>query len=132
MTYHAKYIKNKVKDISLGMQLVAQIRHEFTNYDKLARFYSYYRDKRSELNFTIGKLIKEIITIQEFHDKVDEIEAYVDLTNKSNQKRFLKEEAARLKSITFNNHTETTLKKYAKHNLNLVMHGKAVKNIKGV
>lgn len=70
---------------------VAKIRHEFTRYDKLCSFYSVYPYARKKLNRTIGKLIGEKITIDEFHKIVRGIEAEVDLTRKDNQRRYLKQ-----------------------------------------
>lgn len=69
---------------------VNEIRHEHTNYDRLAAYYNAQKKYRTKLNQTIMKLINGQITIPEFRERVAVIEASVDLTRKPNQKRFIK------------------------------------------
>ena len=112
------------------LPFVTEIRHRFTNYDRLVTFYQYYRHKRSILNGVIYALIKEEIDIPTFKERVAKIEAYVDLTKKENQKRFLKTEQERLNKQSIQQLSPKTLKQFAKNNLSSMLHGKCVaKNV---
>lgn len=85
------------------IEFIAQIRHQCTNYEKLSNFYYYYKNKRSELNSLIGMLLDNAIEIPEFRKRVSEIENYIDLNIKSNRKRFIEEETARLRlNVSYN------------------------------
>lgn len=108
------------------LPFVTQIRHEFTNYDKLIPFYQYYGKQRTILNGIIFALIKGEIDIPTFKERVTEIENYVDLTKKRNQKRFLKTEQERLKNKALQPISEKDLKKFAKNNLSSILHGKCI------
>lgn len=77
---------------------IAQIRHEHTNYNRLASFYCLMPQKRHELNRIIGSLIQGQIDIPEFHSQVRKLERQVDLTISSNRRRFIKKYKQRIVS----------------------------------
>lgn len=72
------------------IRLMALIRHEHTNYDRLSAFYSVNNAFRSTLNAIIGRLIDEKIDIPKFREQIERLESKVDLTIKRNQKEFIK------------------------------------------
>ena len=105
------------------LRLLCQIRHEFTNYEKLILFYNTYPKKRKELNGVIARLIKEGPDyISEFKRKVKSIENYIDLNKKEAKQRFLKEEEERLRITSGDpGATKKILKEWAQNNLNEII-----------
>ena len=80
------------------LKLLCNIRHQYTNYDKLAMFYSVYPEKRSALNSVIAELIKTGPDgIDEFRKKVKVIEEYVNLNRKAAKQRFLNDKIVKLR-----------------------------------
>jgi hypothetical protein len=103
-----------------------EIRHNFTNYDGLVTFYQYYKKQRTKLNGVIYALLKEQIDIPTFHERVKQIEDFVDLTQKDNQKRFIKTEMERLGKQSFQPQSNRILRKWAKNNLAHMLHGRLI------
>lgn len=81
-----------------NLKLLCDIRHQYTNYDKLAMFYSVYPEKRSALNGVIAELIKTGPDgIDKFRKRVKVIEEYVDLNRKEAKQRFLNDKIVKLR-----------------------------------
>ena len=78
------------RDIPERIKLMALIRHEHTNYDRLSAFYSVNKAFRTTLNAIIGRLVDEKIDIPKFREQIERLESKVDLTIKRNQKEFIK------------------------------------------
>lgn len=80
------------------LKLICDIRHQFTNYEKLVYFYSVFPKRRKELNSYIGKLIREgPDAIEDFKQKIKKLERKVNLNGKEGKEAFLKQEEKRLK-----------------------------------
>lgn len=95
---------------------IRKIRHEHTNYDKLAAFYSDFKGMRKKLNQTIGNLLMEKITIEEFRAKVASIERNVDIKhNKKARKNFIKHHRNMLMKTGF--YTVAQANSIARHNI---------------
>lgn len=118
------------------LKLLCQIRHEYTNYEKLMVFYHLYPGKRSELNGVINKLIEVGPEgIQKFREKVKKIEDYVNLNRKKTKKRFIKEQTIRIKE-QYPNYSnsivkkcaETMLSQYIRENNEQINYNKGVNN----
>lgn len=101
------------------LPFVAQIRHEFTNYDKLTSYYAQFREERGNLNRVISDLIGGLIDIPEFHERVKEIEERVDLTRKRNQKKYLKKQQKLLQRQKC--YTQSQIHEISKRNLQNVL-----------
>lgn len=98
------------------LYFIKKIRHEHTNYDKLAAFYSDRKDLRRKLNQVIGSLLMEKITIEEFRTKVASIERRVDIKhNKKARKNFIK--CHRNKLLKTGYYTLTQANAIARHNI---------------
>lgn len=95
---------------------IRKIRHEHTNYDKLAAFYSDQKHFRKELNRTIGALLAGKIDIPEFRAKVAQIERKVDIRNNPKaRKNFIKYHRNMLLKTGF--YTVSQANAIAKHNI---------------
>lgn len=103
------------------LKLLCEIRHQFTNYEKLIVFYNTYPRKRSELNHNIKKLIENGPDyVEVFREKVKKIEDYVNLNKKDAKKRFLQEEETRLRQAN-PECMERNIKEWALNNLSQVI-----------
>lgn len=103
------------------LKLLCEIRHQFTNYEKLIVFYNTYPKKRTELNSNIRKLIERGPDyIEKFKDKVKSLEDYVNLNKKESKKRFLKEEEERLHKANPECMSKN-IKEWAQNNLNQII-----------
>lgn len=100
-------------------RVICQIRHEFTNYDRLSAFYHVQRELRTQLNRVIGLLRLDRITIEEFRSKVRDIEQRVDLTRKPNQKRYIK--ASRNSILATGHYTVNQANAIAKKNVGQIL-----------
>lgn len=95
------------------LRLLCHIRHEYTNYEKLAVFYKIYPKRRSELNAEINRLIKEGPDgIERFRKRVKFIENQINLNLKDVKKRFIEEEMKRIKE-KYPHYMDSTIKKCA-------------------
>ncbi|MCL1786042.1 MAG: hypothetical protein FWG39_02740 [Alphaproteobacteria bacterium] len=72
-------------------KIVSELRHNHTNYNMLATFYECQPRYRRQLDGVCERLVGGVFTKEQFSAEVCRIEAEVDLTNKKNQKRFIKE-----------------------------------------
>ncbi|MCR5610062.1 MAG: hypothetical protein K6G26_13470 [Lachnospiraceae bacterium] len=103
------------------LRLICQIRHEFTNYDKLVTFYDIYPNRRKELNGIIRKLIDEGPDyVETFRKKVKHIEEVVNLNRKEAKKKFLAQEEQRLRECN-PLCKEKNIKEWALNNLNKII-----------
>lgn len=95
--YRKEYKGSTYRDEKL--KLLCDIRHQYTNYDKLSTFYSIYPEKRTALNVAIGNLIKKGPDgITKFRNEVNKIEEYVDLNKKKAKERFVNEYIVKLRT----------------------------------
>lgn len=103
------------------LKLLCEIRHSFTNYDKLTLFYAMCPEKRTALNRVISNLIKNGPDyIETFKEKVKKIECAVDLNKKEAKKKFLIKEEQRLCEAN-PERKKTDIKKLALLNLNNII-----------
>jgi hypothetical protein len=75
---------------SLGY-IVSELRHKYTNYDRLATFYDCQSKYRRQLDGACNNFINGFFNEEQFNAEIARIEAEVDLTDKKNQKRYIKE-----------------------------------------
>ena len=120
--YTEDYLRRKAlkgsTEIDENLKLLCEIRHKFTNYEKLAVFYNLFPSKRSELNRAINTLINVGPDgITQFKEKVKKLEEYVNLNNKKAKKRFLEKEEQRIRKAN-PDCMDSIIKEYAKNNLN--------------
>lgn len=107
-------------------ETIARIRHEFTNYDKLAVFYHVLPHYRTQLNGIISALIKNKMSIPEFREKVKQIENLVNLNLKKNQKSYIRTFSRKFREMGY--YTDDTAKQLAKTNLGSVLKAQSTMN----
>lgn len=116
ISYEDLIKRHKLKGTSKNdenIKLICDIRHQFTNYEKLVYFYSVFPKRRKELNSYIGKLIREgPDAIEAFKQKVKKLEKKVNLNEKEGKEAFLKQEEKRLKR-EYPDLTQKQLKEWA-------------------
>lgn len=104
------------------LRRISRVRHEATNYDKLAVFYRRaFPELRSKLNKLCSKVLLGKIEFDDFFAEVEKLEELVNLNFRKNRKRWFVKEIERIKNtwgvpITINN-----AKKIAKQNLSEIL-----------
>lgn len=105
---------------------ITEIRHEHTNYDKLAVYYHVHPWARRKLNHLIILLIRGTINIPMWRAQVKELEECIDLSRRKPQKMYIRAESRRFRELGY--YTDIQAKKMAQTNLASVLKAQQTMN----